>query len=185
VAGNPGVADFNSFRMLRGSIARAAAAVSRQETYFDVALYWFSDRVGALPLEIRDPRRQAESGYSFRSLLDHARRLLISSQVRPFRMGAVAGLGALGASVTGAAAVVALKMFRPGAIDLPGWASLIVVTLFFGGLLCLLIGIALEYLSSLYQQELGKPTFFVVDRSRDALLAELGSLRFDDDPADS
>lgn len=173
IAGNPAVTRFNSFRMLRGSVARAAAAVSRRETYFDVALSWFSDRIDALALPVHDARGHRGSGYSFGSLLAHARRLLISSEIRPLRLGLVAGAGALALSLAAALWVVALRLLRPESIDLPGWASLIVVMLFFGGLLSLLLGIALEYLSGLYQQELGKPTFFVVDRSSDVLLAGL------------
>jgi hypothetical protein len=44
---------------------------------------------------------------------------------------------------------------------------------FFGGLLSLLTGIGLEYLSDLHLQALGRPAFFVVDRSKDALLRPL------------
>jgi hypothetical protein len=44
---------------------------------------------------------------------------------------------------------------------------------FFGGLTAFLIGVVLEYMSTLVQHTLGKPTFFVVDRSKDILLKEL------------
>jgi hypothetical protein len=37
----------------------------------------------------------------------------------------------------------------------------------------LLIGIAIEYLSALLLQAHGKPTFFVIDRGKDRLLASL------------
>jgi glycosyltransferase involved in cell wall biosynthesis len=173
VAGNPAVASFNSFRMLRGSVARAAAAVSRQETYFDVALCWFSDRVALLELPLHDDRGRGESGYSLPTLLGHARRLLVSSQIRPLRLGVVTGGAAMLLSLAAAVAVVAQRLFSPETIDLPGWASLVVLILFFGGLVSLLLGMALEYLSGLYQQELGKPAFFVVDRSTDARVAAL------------
>jgi glycosyltransferase involved in cell wall biosynthesis len=42
---NPHVRDFNSFRMMRGSIARAAASVCAHDPYFDVAMSWFTDRI--------------------------------------------------------------------------------------------------------------------------------------------
>ena len=44
------VASFNSFRLLRGSVARAAASVSGHETYYDIALGWFTDRFESVEL---------------------------------------------------------------------------------------------------------------------------------------
>ncbi len=42
--------------------------------------------------------------------------------------------------------------------------------LIIGGCTILMIGIVLEYLSVLVQRAHGKPVFFIVDRSSDALL---------------
>ena len=60
VAANPQIRKFNSFRMIRGSVARAAAAVSSRSTYFDVALCWFTDRVPSLPLPLKELRAETE-----------------------------------------------------------------------------------------------------------------------------
>jgi polyisoprenyl-phosphate glycosyltransferase len=174
LAGNPDVRRFNSFRMVRGGIARAAAAVATRETYFDIALCWFTRRIATLALPLRDVRDRTErrSGYNLRALLRHARRLLISSQIRPLRLGALIGLSCLLASLAGGIALVALKLARPDLIEVRGWTSSTLITFFFGGLIALLAGISLEYLSDLHLQALGRPTFFVVDRSQDALLRE-------------
>lgn len=174
IVGNPQIKRFNSFRMMRGSIARAAASVSTRETYFDVALCWFTRRIAALPLPLRELReeRADRSGYRLHALLRHARRLLVSSQIRPLRLGGAVGLAALAVSIGGAATALLLKLLRPEAIDVRGWTSLILTIFFFGGLISLLTSIALEYLSVLHREALGRPTFFVVDRSRDRALAE-------------
>ena len=74
LSGNPHVRQFNSFRMLRGSVARAAAALCGHETYLDVSLCWFTNRIGSVSLPLRDIRYLADkkSGYNFWSLLRHA-----------------------------------------------------------------------------------------------------------------
>jgi hypothetical protein len=51
---NPFIRDFSSFRLLRGSIARAASGVCSHETYFDVALCWFTSRIDAVLLPLQD-----------------------------------------------------------------------------------------------------------------------------------
>jgi glycosyltransferase involved in cell wall biosynthesis len=175
VAANPQIRRFNSFRMMRGSVARAAASVASRTTYFDIALCWFTDRVTSLPLPLKELRadEQGRSGYGIRALLSHARRMLVSSEIKPLRLGAAMGIGALGLSVLGGALTLVLKLFYPELIEVRGWTSLFLALTFFGGLLSLLTGIALEYLSDLHLQALGRPAFFVVDRSKDALLRPL------------
>ena len=175
LAANPHIRRFNSFRMIRGSVARAAASVASHTTYFDVALCWFTDRVTSLPLPLKEVRadERDHSGYRLRSLLGHARRLLVSSEIKPLRVGGAVGVGALGLGVVGGALTLILKLVRPELIAVRGWTSLFLALTFFGGLLSLLLGIALEYLSDLHLQALGRPAFFVVDRGKDALLRPL------------
>lgn len=179
LVGNQEIRRFNSFRMIRGSVARAAASVSTRDTYFDIALCWFTRRIASLPLPLRELReaRSSRSGYGLRSLLGHARRLLVSSQIRPLRLGGAIGLASLALSIVAAASALLVKLIRPQAIDVQGWTSLILTLFFFGGLTSLLTSIALEYLSVLHLQALGRPTFFVVDRSQDRELSSWLSAR--------
>lgn len=172
LAANPEIRRFNSFRMIRGSIARAAASVSSRETYFDIALCWFTDRISTSPLPVKEVREdeQDRSGYDLRALLHHARRMLVSSQVKTLRAGGAIGLAALGLSIVGAIVTLVVKLLFPESIEVRGWTSIFLTLMFFGGLLSLLAGIALEYLSDLHLQALGRPTYFVVDRSKDRLL---------------
>jgi glycosyltransferase involved in cell wall biosynthesis len=174
VAGNPQARSFNSFRMIRGEIARAAAAVMRHETYLDVVLGWFTRRVVVQPFPLRDPRDESgrRSGYGLRSLLSHARRMLVSSQIKPLRLGAAVGLAAVVLSVLGAVAVFVIKFLVPEAVEVSGWTSLILAIFFFGGLTTLLVGVVLEYMTILLLDSQGRPSCFVVDRSSDAGIAE-------------
>ena len=175
LSGSPVVQRFSSFRMIRGSVVRAACSVSTHDTYFDVVLSWFTTRVHSMLLPLVDVRTVGgdKSGYTLKTLLRHARRMLISSEIRPLRIGSAIGVAAVMLSVLIAIGIVILKIASPETIVVRGWASLIVAISFFGGLTALLIGVALEYLSTVVLHTLGKPTFFVVDRSKDALLLPL------------
>ncbi len=174
LTGNPHVRKFNSFRMMRGSIARAAAAVSTRTTYLDVALCWFTNRVGALPLPLRDVRYifQRSSGYKLGGLLRHARRLLLSSEIKLLRLGAGIGVLALVVSVVLSVLTLLVKLEFPQMIGVPGWTSLFLAILFFGGLMCLLLGITLEYMATIFMHLMGRPTFFVIDRSKDRIILQ-------------
>ncbi|HEX7828410.1 MAG TPA: glycosyltransferase [Thermoanaerobaculia bacterium] len=172
LAGESAIRRFTSFRMLRGSIARAASSVATHDTYFDVVLTWFTKRIETLPLPLVDIRSESgeRSGYGLLRLLQHGRRMLIAAGIRPLRFASALGILTVSFSVLLAAYIFFLKIWYPEVILLRGWASLIVVISFFGGLTAFLLGIALEYLSTVVLHILGKPTFFVVDRSKDDLL---------------
>jgi glycosyltransferase involved in cell wall biosynthesis len=174
LTGDPHVKDFNSFRMMRGGIARAAASVCAHDPYFDVALSWFTNRIGTLPVTMTDRRyaEQKRSGYTLGSLGRHAGRMLASSRLTYLRLGSAVGLVALAASILMSLAVVAIKIFRPAAIEARGWVSLVILISFFGGLISLLAGILVELTSNLVARARGKPTFFIVDRRRDAELLD-------------
>lgn len=174
ITGNPCIVDFNSFRLLRGDIARAAASVSSHDTFYDVALSWFTTRAETLSMELKDQRviSGRGSGYTPRKLLSHARRLLISAQTKWVRAGGIVGFGAMSLSMVFALFIVIQKLVAPDAILVQGWASQFTATLFFGGLISLLLGFVLEYLSVMLLQSQGRPLFFVADRSSDALLRQ-------------
>lgn len=172
LSGNPQTRKFNSFRVIRGSVARAAAAVSSPETYFDVALCWFTNRITCHRLPMKDRRYidRRRSGYSLRGLLRHARRMLVTSELKVLRLGAVVGFMALLGSIVTAGLVLACKLFFPETVQVQGWTSLTLIVVFFGGLTSLLLGIALEYTLIILMRTQGQPTYLVIDRSQDLLL---------------
>src|SRR5690348_4931523 len=97
LGGDPVIVHFSSFRLIRGPVARAAASVCSHETYLDVALTWFTNRFEPLELPMADRRYQqtGHSGYTLGKLLSHARRLVLSSQTKALRAGAMLGLIAM------------------------------------------------------------------------------------------
>lgn len=175
VVGNPVIARFNSFRLCRGGVARAAASVSGHETYLDVALTWFTDRFEFHPVDMSDERFRSSgrSGYSLRKLLSHARRLLVSSQAKAIRAVALVGAFAVGVAVVMAARAVYLRITDEALGAVRGWTSLFVALLFFGGMTVFILVVMSEYLVNIVLHTQGKPTFFAVDRSSDQALAAL------------
>lgn len=171
---NPNLTDFNSFRLLRGSIARAAASVCSHDTYLDISLCWFTQMICALPVEMKDERfiRTGRSGYSLKSLFAHAWRMIFSSQIKLLRLGAVVGFAVMGLSILAGIYFLGLKLLFPEDIQVQGWTSLFLAVTFFGGLSTFMLGISLQYLSSLVLKVHGKPTYFTIDRSGDAASAE-------------
>ena len=170
LTGNRGIRHFNSFRLVRGGVARAAASVCSHETYYDIALTWFTNRIDSLLLEMKDARfiQGGASGYSLSRLLGHARRMIISSQAKVLRIGAVLGFGVMVADFFFGLWILYGNLAQKEPAVPRGWASLFLASLFFGGLSIFLLSIILEYLTGVVLHTQGKPTFFIIDRSGDA-----------------
>lgn len=172
VSGNNHVKNFNSFRIIRGDIARATAAVANNQTYFDIALTWFTNRIDIVKLPLKDSRykRDRKSGYSMRRLFSHAKRLMLSSNFKILRVGSLLGLFSVIIAGIVASYTLYLKVLYPHFIETPGWASIMISILFLSGMNALLLGLVLEHLSIILMQNHGKPTFFEIDRSVDGAL---------------
>lgn len=179
LTGNPALGAFNSFRLIRGNIARGAASICSHDTYFDIVLTWFSTRIQTAAMELKDRRfiETGNSGYDLRALLSHAHRLMLSSHVKPLRISAISGLLIVALSIVGMIALVLLKLLAPAVIGATGWTSIMLAITVFGGLSLLFLGILIEYISLLVLKAHGKPLYFIVDRSSDKqLIAGLSPL---------
>jgi polyisoprenyl-phosphate glycosyltransferase len=174
MTGNPHVREFNSFRLIRGSLARGASSVCNHETYFDIALSWYTKRVSSIELSMIDERyvKTGKSGYTLRKLLSHARKLVISSQVKAIRAFGALGLLVMLISLFVFSYIILGKLFGSSFFAPDGWASLMATILFFGGFMAMTMALLLEYIATLVLAANGKPIFFTVNRSDDAALAK-------------
>lgn len=173
LSGNRNIAVFNSFRLIRGSIAREASQACGHSTYFDMALSWFTQRVSNVTMLLKDDRYivTGKSGYNLKSLFSHARRLLFSTQVKALRIGSAIGGLAVCLAFLFSFVVVVAKLIDPSIIPVTGWASLMITIMFFGGVSIFLTGLVIEYISILIMDTHGKPLYNFVDRSSDKILA--------------
>ena len=175
--GNPNVRHFNSFRCIRGSVARAVAAVSSPDTYFDVVVGWFTNKIVYDDIDLIDLRNQSgevKSGYSIKSLIRHGQRMLLTEKIKILRviilLGSVSFLFSLLFSLY---VIYKIYFLQDPADQVRGWPSTIISIYFFGGLTCLILGMIVENTSDMIRRMRGRPAYFVVDRSSDDMLREI------------
>ena len=173
---NKGIRSFYSYRLIRGSLGRAAAAVAGPGTYLDMALLWFTSRLVRYEADIIDHRYRNDgrsSGYGIWSLLRHAKRLIFSSNLPFLRFGILFGLllFLLSASI----GTFVLLVHVTGA-ELGGLFKHLTtektLSIFFAGVVLLFLGFLIEICAQLMLHSKGKPTYFVVDRERDLQLKQ-------------
>jgi glycosyltransferase involved in cell wall biosynthesis len=156
--GNPHAGRFNSFRLVRGDIARTLAAYCGNGVFLDVGLFWVSGRVGHCPIELRQ-EMDRPSGYSYFKLLGHFWNLVLSTGTRPLRL--ITLLGALSVGLALLLVIYALHGRFFSAQPVPGWASLLMALAFFNGAVLMALGIIAEYLAVTMSIVMGKPLYVV------------------------
>lgn len=174
LTGTPTLRLVNSFRLMRGSVARATASVCTHNTYFDIALTWFTQNMSSIEMPMQDERFSStgESGYNLKKLIQHAQKMLFSSQLRFLSIGLWIGFTLFLLSVAASVYFFGVRVFTPEAIQVQGWTSLFIAVCASAGLISAMLGICLQYLSTLVLKAHGRPTFFTIDRSQDRVILE-------------
>jgi polyisoprenyl-phosphate glycosyltransferase len=158
--GESDIDQFHSYRLMLGEVARGTAAYTGPGVYLDVALSWVVATSSASPVPMRSEGREA-SNYSFKKLLAHFGRLVISSGTRPLVIISALGFIFFMLGIVFSLWVLFQRFFTD---SLPqGWTSSFVATLVVGGLILLSLGVIAQYLRTAVNMSLGKPLYVVVD----------------------
>ena len=160
LVGESNIDQFHSYRLMLGEVARGTAAYTGPGVYLDVALSWVVSSSTVTPVPMRNEGRAASS-YSFKKLLAHFGRLVISSGTRPLIFVSIIGFVFFMLGILFSLWVLFQRLFTD---NIPqGWTSSFVATLVVGGLTLLSLGVIAQYLRTAVNMSLGKPLYVVVE----------------------
>jgi polyisoprenyl-phosphate glycosyltransferase len=111
----------------------------------------------------RNARARGESKYSLGKLFKLAFDGIVSFSTAPLKLALVSGVMVSMGGFALILLIVYLRLTR--SFDLPGWASLMVVVLFLGGIQLVTIGIVGEYVARIYEEVKARPLYLVARRS--------------------
>jgi glycosyltransferase involved in cell wall biosynthesis len=171
VSGSDGTAaaDFNSFRLVLGEIGRSVAAYAGSGVYLDVAIGWVANGVTTCPVALRDEGSERRSGYSYRRLLSHFWRMVLSSGTKGLRLVSVLGVVAAVLGVVLAAYLLIATLVADQ--DIPaGWPSLMSMLLVATGAILFSLGIIAEYIGVAVNMAMGRPLYLIVSDPADGPL---------------
>ncbi|BBZ69189.1 glycosyl transferase [Mycobacterium paraseoulense] len=154
-----GLRAFNSYRLILGEAGRSVAAYAGAGVFLDVALSWVVADPSTCPVLMRQEGRPA-SAYTFRRLVSHFWRLVVSSGTRPLRF--VSMMGILFALLGLGVAIYSVIQKAVGGITVQGWTSVFVAVLVLGGVVLFALGIIAEYIAASASMAMGKPVYVIV-----------------------
>jgi dolichol-phosphate mannosyltransferase len=157
----PMVRDAGDFRLLDRQVVDELKRLRERNRYVRGLVAWVGFPQGCVEYQ-RDPRFSGSSKYQLKHMVSLATDAVTSFSEKPLRLAIQAGLIATTASLALAAWLVASKLLFPESA-LPGFASLMVAVLFFGGVQLLSTGLLGEYVGRIYRESKGRPLYVVGD----------------------
>jgi uncharacterized membrane protein YhaH (DUF805 family) len=107
----------------------------------------------------RTPRQYGETKFSFGKSLSFAIDGLTSFTSRPIKLLSLLGIVMFVLSILMAVIVILAKYVINAGI--PGWASLAIIILFFGGIQNLSLGVVGEYIAKIYTETKQRPIYII------------------------
>jgi glycosyltransferase involved in cell wall biosynthesis len=109
----------------------------------------------------RSARAAGDPQYSLGKLLKLALSGLTSFSTRPLRVGFICGTVICLCAVIGALAYAGLALFTNTRVAAPGFSTLVVILLFFNGMVFLYLGVLGEYIGQIFMEVKGRPSYLV------------------------
>lgn len=149
-------ADASDFRTFRRSVAESITAMGEYHRFSKGIFAWVGYNTCYIPY-VACERAAGTTKWNFRKLMNYAIDGIIGFSTTPLRIATVLGM------LTAAAAllyliVVLLEKLICG-IDIPGYATIIVLILFLGSMQLFCIGIIGEYVGRTFEQSKDRPIY--------------------------
>ena len=156
--GKPRGLYLSSFKAMHRDIVDEIIKYDGPYTYIDGLILDVTRSITSVDVA-HQPRLEGESHYNFSKLLSLWMKMATSFSILPLRFASYVGFGLAALSLVMVAFVVLARFMNPDYP--PGWASLIAVVLFIGGVQTLCIGMIGEYLGRTYLKLNRRPQFVI------------------------
>ena len=148
--------DASDFRTFRRSVRDSLLELGEYHRFSKGLFAWVGYDTCFIPYTA-EQRHSGISKWSFRKLFNYAIDGIIGFSTRPLRIASHLGMYTALVAVLYLLVVVIEKIFW--GIDIPGYATMIVVTLLLGGIQLLCIGIIGEYVGRTFEQTKDRPIY--------------------------
>lgn len=148
----------SDFRLIRRTMADAILRMTEYHRFSKGIFSWVGFNTKYIPYTVEE-RQFGETKWSYGKLFKYAFDGIISFSTFPLKLATGVGLVTSAASIIYLIAVVLQKLIW--GIDVPGYATIVVLVLFLGGMQLFCLGILGEYISKIYLQVKNRPIYIL------------------------
>lgn len=155
--------DVGDFRLIDKKVKKALQTVPEHNRYVRGLISWLGFKQTSVDF-IREPRAAGKTKYPLRKMMKLGIDGITSFSYKPLKFGAGIGIFLSVFSLVFAVAVILLRVFDIVSME-PGWASLMVVVLFFFGIVLIILGIIGEYIARIFEEVKARPLYVITEKT--------------------
>lgn len=148
----------SDFRLLKRTMVDAILEMTEYHRFSKGIFSWVGFNTKYIPYTVEE-RQFGETKWSYGKLFKYAFDGIISFSTFPLKLATGVGLATAFASIIYLIVVILQKLIC--GIDVPGYATIVVLVLFLGGMQLFCLGILGEYLSKIYVQVKNRPIYIL------------------------
>ncbi len=148
----------SDFRLMKRSMVEAIIEMSEYHRFSKGIFSWVGFNTAYIPYTVEE-REFGETKWTVGKLFKYAIDGIISFSTFPLKLATAVGLATSVVSVLYLVFVILQKLIA--GIDVPGYATIVVLVLFLGGMQLFCLGILGEYLSKIYVQVKNRPIYIL------------------------
>lgn len=150
--------DTGDFRLIDRKVCDALKNIGEKNRYVRGIISWLGFRQTGIEY-VRDKRFAGETKYPLKKMLKFAFDAITSFSYKPLKLASWFGCFLSFLSFLYLLVVLYIRLFTAGAVS--GWASILAVSLFFNGIVLVMLGIIGEYIGRIYDEVKGRPLYIV------------------------
>jgi len=150
--------DTGDFRLLDQKVVEIMRLLREKNRFVRGLVSWVGFRQIALPY-VREKRFAGETKYPLRKMLKLAWDGITAFSDKPLKVASYIGFTLSLLSFIYLLVVLIGKLF--GQSTVPGWASIVVINLFFNGVILIILGVMGEYIGRIYDEAKNRPLYIV------------------------
>ncbi len=152
-------ANAGDYRLLDRKILDVINKMPERHRFMKGIFAWPGFKVASLEFQARERANETTSSWSFFKLWRFALDGLFSFSTAPLKLWTYIGILSAGGAFVYLMITLIQKLFF--GISAPGYASLLIVVLFFNGLLLISNGIQGEYIARIFEEVKGRPLYVI------------------------
>ncbi len=149
---------FTSCLIMRRTVAREIAANRSKNPLLSQIVFNITGRVRNIELR-REARKQGHSGYGIGKIFSHIMDLLVNHSDLPLRLVSISGFAS--ATISLLMILFYLHQYFTSGVGVSGWTTLVIINLFFPGLILLSFGVVGQYLIRIVREVNFTPQYVI------------------------
>jgi len=154
--------DVGDFRLIDRKVLDALSRLPERNRYVRGMVSWVGFKQIGVQF-VRDERLAGETKYPLKKMIKFAINAITSFSYKPLRIATYLGCLVSLISFMYLFYVIYEKLFQPQT-TVAGWASLAAISLFFNGVVLILLGVIGEYIGRIYDEAKGRPLYIISEQ---------------------